>query len=390
MTTLKKSSLAHGRPVKAAPELPPGASELPSRAPSDPGTETLADTDRRFRLLVESVRDCAIFMIDAHGRVATWNEGAARINGYPAEKIVGRHISCLYTPEDLERGVPAQLLAAAEADGHAESEGWRVRQDGSRFWVSASITAIRAEGGELVGFGKVTRDLTERKQADEALKGLSGRLIDLQDRERRRISNALNDSTSPGFAALISKLYQAQSSGLAEGFSSQLISDSISLAEYLSREIRTVAYLLHPQALESDGLLATLRAHLETFQRQTGTSVVLDLPERLKRLHPQADLALFRVVQECLSSVLHLSGNARARVRLTERGEELILEVGDEGRGISKESLDKARRGIGELGVAVAGIRERMVRLGGALEISSTPSGTRVTATLPLNVSPPS
>ena len=122
-----------------------------------------------FRLLVEGVQDYAIFMLDGAGRVATWNAGAERIKGYRAAEIVGQHFSRFYPPEAIAEGKPARLLAIAARDGRVEDEGWRVRKDGSRFWADVIITALRDAEGGVIGFAKVTRDLTERKEAENAL-----------------------------------------------------------------------------------------------------------------------------------------------------------------------------------------------------------------------------
>ena len=123
-----------------------------------------------FRLLVEGVRDYAIFGLDGAGRVSTWNAGAERIKGYREDEIVGQHFSRFYPPEAVAAGMPARLLALAARDGRVEDEGWRVRKDGSRFWANVIITAVRDHEGEVVGFAKVTRDLTERKAVEDALR----------------------------------------------------------------------------------------------------------------------------------------------------------------------------------------------------------------------------
>ncbi|HEY6219336.1 MAG TPA: PAS domain-containing sensor histidine kinase, partial [Gemmatimonadaceae bacterium] len=119
------------------------------------------------RLLVASVQDYAVFAMDPTGVVLTWNAGAERIKGYRADEIVGRHFSQFYTPEDREKHRPSNLLEVARTRGHVEDEGWRVRKDGTRFWASVVITALRDDEGELVGYAKVVRDLTERKAAEE-------------------------------------------------------------------------------------------------------------------------------------------------------------------------------------------------------------------------------
>ena len=122
-----------------------------------------------FRLMIENVKDYAIFMLDADGRVATWNAGAQRFKGYLAEEIVGKHFSVFYTPDDVKKGRPQEGLKTAAAEGRFEAEGWRVRKDGSRFYASVVLTALRNKSGELRGFCKVTRDITARKQAEEEL-----------------------------------------------------------------------------------------------------------------------------------------------------------------------------------------------------------------------------
>jgi PAS domain S-box-containing protein len=127
----------------------------------------LRDTEHRFGLLVESVTDYAIYMLDADGQVVNWNTGAQRIKGYAREDIIGRHFSTFYTAEERDAGIPARALAIAAATGKYEAEGWRVRKDGSTFWAGVVINAIKSQDGELIGFAKITRDLTERRAADE-------------------------------------------------------------------------------------------------------------------------------------------------------------------------------------------------------------------------------
>jgi PAS domain S-box-containing protein len=138
----------------------------------DPSTtrEDLRKIEERFRLLVDSVRDYAIFMLDPKGHVLTWNAGAERFKGYRASEVIGSHFSRFYPPEALAKGVPEEELRIASESGSFEDENWRVRKDGSMFWANVVITAMRDEGGELVGFAKVTRDLTQRRNHDEALR----------------------------------------------------------------------------------------------------------------------------------------------------------------------------------------------------------------------------
>ncbi|HEX8167917.1 MAG TPA: PAS domain S-box protein [Beijerinckiaceae bacterium] len=145
--------------------------------------EALRESEERFRILVDGVVDYAIFMLDPQGRVANWNSGAQRIKQYRAEEIVGEHFSRFYPPEDREAGVPARVLKTAEEEGRFEGEGWRVRRDGSRFWANVVIDAIRDESGKLLGFAKVTRDITERKEAQEKLAETREQLFQSQKME---------------------------------------------------------------------------------------------------------------------------------------------------------------------------------------------------------------
>jgi PAS domain S-box-containing protein len=128
------------------------------------------DGDNPFRLLVEAVTDYAIYMLDPEGHVASWNSGAQRFKAYTASEIIGRHFSEFYTPEDQDAGLPARVLETAEREGKFEGEGWRVRKDGGRFWAHVVIDPIRDRSGRLLGFAKITRDLTERKAAEETLR----------------------------------------------------------------------------------------------------------------------------------------------------------------------------------------------------------------------------
>ncbi len=150
------------------------------------GEEMLRQSEERFRLLVQSVRDYAIFMLDPAGRVVSWNAGAERINGYTPEEIIGRHFSIFYPEADLEDGKPQWELETATREGKWEEEGWRVRKDGSVFWASVLIAALHGADGTLLGFTKVTRDLTERRAAQERLMADERRIAEAEAASRAR------------------------------------------------------------------------------------------------------------------------------------------------------------------------------------------------------------
>ena len=136
-------------------------------------------TPDAFRVLVDSIRDYAIVLLDPAGRVVSWNPGAERIKGYRPDEILGKDFSCFYTADSVQRGVPEQELKVAATEGRLEDEGWRVRKGGERFWASVIITPLRAKDGGLLGFGKVTRDLTERKQTEEQLQRQAKEIMEL-------------------------------------------------------------------------------------------------------------------------------------------------------------------------------------------------------------------
>ncbi len=137
--------------------------------PTSPTLLRLADDPLRFRLLIDAVVDYAIFMLDSDGKVVTWSAGAERINGYSSDEMVGQSLDRLFTKEDQQRGTARRALEIARREGRCESEGWRVRKDGTHYWALAVIEAIRDETGRVAGFAKVTRDITERHAALEAL-----------------------------------------------------------------------------------------------------------------------------------------------------------------------------------------------------------------------------
>ena len=145
--------------------------------------QRLLESEARFRRLVDAVVDYAIFQLDPSGIVATWNSGAQRIKGYSAADIIGRHFSTFYTEEDRAAGLPAKALATAGREGRYDAEGWRVRKDGTKFWALVVIDAIRDEQGNLLGFAKVTRDMTERMQAQRALRETQEQLAAAQRME---------------------------------------------------------------------------------------------------------------------------------------------------------------------------------------------------------------
>jgi PAS domain S-box-containing protein len=352
-------------------------------------------SEERSRLFITGIKDYAIFMLDPDGCVSTWNIGAERIKGYKASEIIGQHFSVFYPEEDRRSGKPAWELDVAVKDGRLEDEGWRVRKDGSRFWANVIITPIKDAAGELLGFTKVTRDFTERmlaqqaledskrklQQSERSLRDLSLHLLRTQDEERRRIGREIHDSLGQYLSALKMKLDLMGSSPPTK--------DEIDCARLLEecvKEVRTISYLLYPPMLEEMGLKSAIPWYLEGFSKRSGIQTTFQIPDGFERLSRDAELVLFRVLQESLTNVQRHSGSSRVEITISRSDKEVVLEVADHGKGLPAELLEKAGQDwMGSFGVGLRGMNERLQQLGGSLHVSSNEGGTRIRATLPLH-----
>lgn len=368
------------------------------------------EIEDRFRLFVASVQDYAIFMLDPAGNVVSWNRGARRIKGYEASEIIGKNFSNFYPEEDVRSGKPAMELEVAAREGRFEDEGWRVRKDGSQFWANVIITAIRDESGHLVGFGKVTRDITDRMQAQRALdhlnqelrkevlerraterrladsegslRSLSLHLLRTQDEERKRIGRDLHDS----LGQLLTALKLGLASIKSDAQTGDIVSRCSHLADDCIREVRTISYLLYPPMLEELGLKSAIPWYLDGFTERSGIKTSFECAADFDRLPRDAELGLFRVLQESLTNVHRHSESLVADVRLRMEADSAVLEVEDAGKGIRGELLEDSAE-LPPTGVGLRGMNERMRQLGGRLEISSNAQGTTVTAIVPVQVS---
>ena len=362
--------------------------------------EALRASEERFRLLVQGVRDYAIFMLDPRGNVTSWNEGAQRIKGYTASEIIGKHISIFYTDEDAAVGKAQLNLERAVKEGRIEDEGWRVRKDGSRFWASVVITALRDDTGALYGFSKVTRDITEKRRAQQALekshaaltasehslRELSGRLLRMQDEERGRLGRELHDTIGQYLSALKMTLEVLTSTPPPKRSEEQL-AECIRITDDCIREVRTISYLLYPPMLEEMGLETAIEWHIDGFTKRSGIRVDYELENEIGRLPHDIEVALFRIFQESLTNVHRHSGSPTAQVRLWLEKGKVILEVQDQGKGAPAGVLESSSDSLGTLGVGLRGMNERVRQLGGELKLASSDKGMMVRATIPL-VSP--
>lgn len=321
-------------------------------------------------------------MLSPEGEVVSWNNGAMRIKGYAAKEIVGKHMSAFYTEEDRRRGHPQELLNEATASGTVEEEGWRIRKDGQRFWADVTITALRDDGGKLRGFGKITRDLTERKRTEDALSELSGRLLHTQDVERRKLAHELHDLTSPLLTSLTAKLYGARLRAKnSDPAMLDFVDETLTLCEATSAMIRTISSMLHPSLLEQSGLVATLRWYLETFGNRTGMKLELRLPDLGERPPAEVETSLFRLTQEWLNAMV-ARGDRTGAVTLRTGAKELDLRIETRGTVWTDREVAELHGTEGELGVLVAASRQRLRQLGGTLVVEQKAPMTRLMAVI--------
>jgi len=365
----------------------------------------LRASEQRFRLLVEAVQDYAIFTLDQDGRVNSWNVGAERLKGYKASEILGEHFSRFYPQDDIRASKPQREIEIALRDGRVEDEGWRVRKDGSMFWANVVITALKDQDGRAIGFSKVTRDFTERMQAqrqledserklrasEESLRDLSLHLLRTQDEERRRIGRDLHDSLGQYLSVLKMKLDGLKNAAAREKTSNvDDLAQCVQLTEEAVKEVRTISYLLYPPMLEEMGLKSAIPWYLEGFTKRSGIKTTFEITPDFGRVAADVELAFFRVLQESLTNVHRHSGSPTATVRLLNTGETVVLEISDQGKGVPLGNFEEGSADwLGALGVGLRGMSERVRQIGGKLELSSTKRGTTVAAVVPIHKAHP-
>ena len=250
---------------------------------------------------------------------------------------------------------------------------------GLKFPVEISRSPMESENGTVIT--SAIRDVSTRKAMELASRQLSARLLTMQDEERRRIAKGLHDSLGQYLAALKMNL---------DGFPSPtppqaaVVLESSEIVDKCLTEMRTISHLLHPPLLDEAGFGSAARWYSEGFARRSGIAVNLDLPQNLIRLHPDVEIALFRAMQECLTNIHEHAGGSLADIRMTQDVKQVRLEIADNGKGIPKERLKRLLESAAEVGVGIAGMRERCRELGGSVEIRSSRKGTAVIVTAPV------
>jgi PAS domain S-box-containing protein len=332
---------------------------------------TLEGSDLPYSALVERMQQGAA-MLDARGCILYCNLSLSKLLGMPRDKVTGLLLQDLLAPADLPLCQTLQLEAQS---GSSDGEMRLHLADGSLIPANFSFSVLARDKSAT---GVLITDLTLQKQQVE----FASRLQHMQDEERKRIARELHDSVGQLLAAIGMNidLVQSQSHKL-DAKAARAISDNARLVEQVSSEIRTISHLLHPPLLDLAGLSSALRWYVDGFSERSNIKVDLEIPADLGRLPSDMEIAIFRIVQECLTNIHRHSGSATATIRLHWEGDRLIVHVQDRGRGIA---IEKQREVIesGRGGVGFGGMRERLRQLGGTLEIQSEGTGTLVIATL--------
>ena len=352
--------------------------------------EALHLSDQRFRLMVESVKDYAIFMLDPTGHIVTWNEGAERINGWRASEIIGQHFSRFYPEPEASNGKCEQELHIAASEGRFEEEGWRIRKDGTRFWASVVITALRDPAGRLVGFVKVSRDLTQRRRLDEE------RLLLAQAEESIRLrdeflSIASHELKTP-LTALQLQLQNLQkklpavdeslSPRIARAVrSGQRLADLIEALLDVSR-IATGRFQLHPECFDLGIAVRDVVDRWRDSAAKEGCALEVECDAEL--LGAWDRLRVEQVLTNLLSNAIKYGAGKPILVTAHLAGEEVLLTVTDSGPGVPEKDLKRifdrferasSMRNYGGLGLGLYVARQIADAHGGSVSAQNLPEG---------------
>jgi PAS domain S-box-containing protein len=321
--------------------------------------DALKLSEQRFRILVQGVQDYAIYMLDPQGKVSSWNRGAQRFKGYTDDEIIGEHFSRFYTDADRSTGLPARALSTAATEGRFEAEGWRVRKDGTRFWAHVVIDPIRGEHDELVGFAKITRDITERKQAQQTLEETRARFIQSQKMEAvGQLTGGVAHDFNNLLAVVLGSLHLARKHLPADRKLLRLIDNAIQAADRGAILTKRMLAFARRQDLETGpvDIPERVRGMAELLQRSIGSNipVVTQFPLRLPLAFADAnqlELALLNLTvnaRDAMPAGGTITIAAREAFIGSEAGAELkpgryvCLSVADTGEGMDAATLARA------------------------------------------------
>src|SRR6202047_3054616 len=339
--------------------------------------EILAKAELKFRSLLEAAPD-AMLITTAEGEIVLANSRADDRFGYSRQELLGKNIRVVVPSWTLSSYPVGELVSTCK--------------DGSTFPSEISSSPLQTEEGLLIT--SAIRDISERKRAEQRiaeqtqqlheanreLRHLSSRIVAIRDEERRRLGRELHDSQGQYLAAIKMNLEMIETTDAAlSTLQKSALTEAITLLERSMREIRVISHLLHPPLLDEIGLQAVVPWYLNSFSERSGIQIDLDMPSDISKLPDQVELAVFRVLQECLTNVHRHSGSKVAKVKIVPEDTSVILEVSDRGRGVSSENGSDPVMGVG-----ITGMRERVRELGGQFGINSSSEGTTVRAVLPI------
>ena len=358
------------------------------RLPVTPSLESevqLAEELRQKTELLKLSRE-AVLVVDLSDKIAFWSDGAEQLYGWKRAEALGKSpLELLQT--QLPRPV-AQIETILRREPHWEGELKQTTRYGARISVSSRWALWRDLSGRTLGRFQLDSDITRRKNVEQELRVLSGRLLTIRDEERRRWARELHDSVGQLLVGITMNLsiLQRQLDG-AGPIDGKFLSESMHLTNEALQVIRTLSYLLHPPMLDEVGLASALRWFASGFSKRSQIEIDLEIPESLGRFPRDLEIAAFRIVQETLTNVHRHSGSSTAKINIWRSTNQLRLKVEDQGKGMILPAFGKDDRENAILGVGISGIRERVRQLGGQMQIRSGEWGTALEVVFPLEES---
>jgi PAS domain S-box-containing protein len=328
----------------------------------------------------------AIIVRDVNSVILFWNRGAQQTYGYSPAEACGNVSHQFLRTEFLEPF--DQMHEKLFNRGSWEGELVHWTREGKRIIVASRQVLQHDQQGRTIGILEINRDITTRKEAEESLRNLSARLLQLQDEERRRIARELHDSTGQSLAALVIHLSAVNARVTdTDPAAADLLREAIQLSQKASDDTRTLSYLLYPPTLDHAGLKSALEWYIEGFTQRSKVKVDLKVSLGPGRLAEIVERTLFRIVQESLTNIFRHSGSDTASVLIALGAGIVRLEVADNGKGMPDDILAALNSSGGQLGVGIRGMKERVRQLGGWLQIRSQQGGTTIIVSLPVRES---
>jgi PAS domain S-box-containing protein len=344
------------------------------QAERDRAHNALRESEEKNRAILTALPDL-MFLLDENGTYLDWYAADVADLYVPPEQFLGRKMREIMPP-DLAEAFEEHFHKVLSSGEPSTVEYSLVMHNRTKFFETR---IVKCGTSKLLS---IVRDLTEKKYAETELQQLSSRLLSLQDDERRRIARELHDGTAQNLFAISVNLENLQHPkvGLASG-GLQLVKECQELCEESLREVRTLSYVIHPPTLDRVGLIPTLRWYIDGFVRRSGVKVQLQADEGIGRLPVEVETDLFRIVQEGLSNVLRHSGSNVASVVIERRGDQVVLQIKDSGRGMARGSNSDT---TDRFGIGIPSMRERLRRLRGQLEVKSAADGVALVARVPV------